>query len=248
MTDPLTAYAAVLERARADPEVMGVVMTGSRGGGAFVTDRSDVDLRLVTLGSAEAWSTPHGSPVEIWAMSLEAFRGHGRPGTPIAWDRPSFLHCRVELDRLDGEIARLVAEKARLDAAEAHAIAADALDDYLNALYRSLRNLEGGRALEGRLDGIESLGPLLTTLFALEERVRPYNKWLRVELERRPLAFGEVLASVEAIGRDPTPDTQRAMFRRLEAAAREAGHGVVIDGWEPDVAWLRRGSDAGDLG
>ena len=36
---------------------------------------------------------------------------------------------------------------------------ATALDDYINALYRSLRNLEGGRALGGRLDAVESIGP-----------------------------------------------------------------------------------------
>jgi hypothetical protein len=32
---------------------------------------------------------------------------------------------------------------------------------------------------------------------------------------------------------------QQALFRDAERLAREHGFGEVIDGWEPDVAWLR---------
>jgi hypothetical protein len=34
-------------------------------------------------------------------------------------------------------------------------------------------------------------------------------------------------------------DRLRAAFRMLERAARSTGHGAIVDGWEPDVAWLR---------
>jgi hypothetical protein len=34
-------------------------------------------------------------------------------------------------------------------------------------------------------------------------------------------------------------DEQRRLFRAVERHARERGLGGVIDGWEPDVAWLR---------
>ncbi|HZO34363.1 MAG TPA: hypothetical protein VFB17_04730 [Gaiellaceae bacterium] len=34
-------------------------------------------------------------------------------------------------------------------------------------------------------------------------------------------------------------DEQRALFREAEALARANGLGAVIDGWEPDAAWLR---------
>ena len=178
-------------------------------------------------------------------MSIDAFRRHGLRGDADAWNRPTFLRARVDLDRLDGEIAGLVAAKARLSPEEAHEIAAAALDDYINSMVRSLRNLEAGRDLAGRLDGIESIGPALTTAFALESRVRPFNKWLVHELAARPLAIPDLLGHVERIARDPTPDAQRELFRVLETAARTAGHGGVVDGWEPDVAWLRGGGIAG---
>lgn len=233
------AYAAFLRHASGDADVVGLVLMGSRGAGAYVTEASDHDLIVVVRGDVERWQTPHGAPVETWPMSLEQFRSHGLPGSDDAWNRPAFLDATVVLDRLDGEIARLTREKGVLTADEAESVAATGLGDYLNSLYRSLRNLEAGRDLEGRLDALESIGPLLTTVFALEGRVRPFNKWLRLELTRRPLALDGLLDLVERIASDPTTEAQRAAFRRVEAAARAAGHGAIVDGWRPDVDWLR---------
>jgi hypothetical protein len=35
------------------------------------------------------------------------------------------------------------------------------------------------------------------------------------------------------------PEAQRELFNRVEPLARRAGFGDVVDGWEPDVDWLR---------
>jgi lincosamide nucleotidyltransferase A/C/D/E len=212
---------------------------GSRGYGANIGEDSDYDLLVIVERDPESWRTDHGSSVETWPMTLEAFRGHGLPGDVHAWNRPAFLGVRVVLDRVDGEIGRLVDRKRTPEPEEARAIAADSLDGYINSLYRSLRNLEAGRELEGRLDALESLGPLLTATFAMEGRVRPFNKWLRHELRERPLAFGDLAGLVDEIATDPTLETQRRSFRRVEVAARFAGQGDVVDSWEPDVDWLR---------
>jgi hypothetical protein len=96
--------------------------------------------------------------------------------------------------------------------------------------------------LEGRLDGLESISALLTTAFALEGRVRPFNKWLRFDLEAEPLVLpdlGGLLDHVDRIAADPTTAHQREAFRAMEGAARANGHGACVDSWEPDVAWLR---------
>jgi predicted nucleotidyltransferase len=243
--DPERAYAAILERAREDPAVVGVIVFGSRGADAFVVDDSDVDAMVIvagTIAEAKRWTTEHGSEVEVWAMTLDEFRVHGLPGTATAWNRPTFLRVRIDLDRLDGEIGRIVERLSRLSADEAAALADTALDDYINSLYRSLRNFEGGRLLEGGLDGVEAIGPLLTSAFALEGRVRPFNKWLPFELATEPLVqpdLVDLLGLVERILDDPTAERQRRTFRAVERAARAAGHGAIVDSWEPDVEWLR---------
>lgn len=109
-------------------------------------------------------------------------------------------------------------------------------------LYRSLKNARAGLGLASLLDAQESLPWLLHFLFAVHGRVRPYNKWLAWELERHPLPIPSnslLLARLERIGATADADEQRALFREVEALAREHGHGATIDGWEPDVAFLR---------
>ena len=219
--------------------MVGVVLSGSRGAGVFVTDRSDFDVFVVTREPDDRWPFVYGSAVEIVPLTLDAFETYALPGGRDVWNRPAFLFAKVEIDRLDGGIGRIVERKRRLTPDEAKAIAAESLDDYINTLFRSLRNLEAGRELEGRLDAAESIPPLLTTAFALEGRVRPFNKWLRHDLEPEPLAFDGLLDRIDRIRRDGDPAEQRAVFRDTERLARASGHGAVVDSWEPNVGWLR---------
>jgi hypothetical protein len=248
------AYAALLDRARAEPHVVGVVAFGSRAVGADIHAASDVDCFVIVDGPVEearAWQTPHGSPVEVWAVTLEMFRTHGRPGTPTAWNRPSLIRARVDLDKLDGGIAALVDAKRRLSPDEAREVAEEALGDALNSIYRALKTGANGHELASRLDGVAAISPLLGAAFALEARVRPWNKWLELELAREPLrtpAFGGLLELVRGLATDPTPDRLRTAFRMLEAAGRPAGHGAIFDAWEPDVAWLRGAASDRSLG
>lgn len=238
-------YAELLDRARADPGVVGVVVFGSRAAGPFAQDISDVDCFVVVDGSADearAWQTPHGSPVEAWAMTFDAFRAHAEPGSSTAWNRPALIRARVDLDKLNGEIGQIVDRKRHLDSAEASALVDDALDGAINSMYRALRNLESGRTLGGQMDALESLAPLLTSVFALEGRVRPFNKWLVFELAEEPLqtpAFANLVDRLEAFLADPSAERVRDAFRMIEDAARGQGHGAIVDSWEPDLPWLR---------
>lgn len=237
--DDRPTYDAFLRRAENDANVLGIVLHGSRGFDAYLTDQSDVDAFVIVDRDPKEWRAAHGSPVETWPMTLEEFREHALPGSRDAWNRAAFLGVKVVLDKLDGEIARIVDRKRELTQEEARAIVASNLDDYINALFRSLHNLEAGRALEGRLDAMDTLPPLLTTVFALDNRVRPFNKWLIHEVQARPLSIEGFISLVDQLARDPTTNVQRAIFRTVERAVRDAGHGPGIDSWEPDVAWLR---------
>jgi predicted nucleotidyltransferase len=235
----------LLDRARAHPAVVGVVVFGSRAAGPFATPESDVDCFVIVDGRPEdthPWATNHGDPVEVWPITLEAFRGHALADDAFAWNRPAFIRARVDLDELDGEIARIVDRKRRLEPDEARTVAAEGLGAAINFIFRALRNQEAGRRLEGRLDGLEAIAPMLTAAFALEGRVRPFNKWLRYELATEPLRMPELDGLgelVEGLAEHPSINRLREAFRMLERAARSTGHGAIVDGWEPDVAWLR---------
>ena len=62
------------------------------------------------------------------------------------------------------------------------------------------------------------------------------------ELATEPLDMPELnglVELVEQLAEDPSINRLREAFRMLERAARATGHGAIVDGWEPDVAWLR---------
>lgn len=232
-------YDEWLDFARRDPRIVGVVVTGSRGRGALVHAASDWDLRIVVRDGEDAFAhsleTPHGSDVEVSAWTLEAFRAVPE------WDRYSYAHVDVAVDKLDGEIGRVVEAHGMLAPAEADALARESLGAYTNSLYRSLRNQELGLELAARLDSADAVSSLLTALFALERRVRPFNKYLRWELETHPLdAWGseEPLALLDA-ALGGGAEAQHALLRAVEPHLRAHGFGDTIDEWEPHVAFLR---------
>jgi len=218
---------------------------GSRAVGADLTPGSDVDCFVVVDGSdedARRWRTPYAGPVEVWPMTLEAFRGHALPGDDAAWNRAAFIRARVDFDRLDGEIAALVENKRRLGSDEAKAIVDANLDDAINSIYRALKSAEAGRTREARLDAVEAIAPILTTAFALEGRVRPFNRWLVRELAMDPLkmpGLAELLVRADALAVEATPESIQAAFRMLDRAVRAAGYGATVDGWVPYVGWMR---------
>jgi hypothetical protein len=167
-----------------------------------------------------------------------------RPDSPMAWDRPSYLHAVLVFDKLDGRIGEALAALGRLSPEDAERTGAAALDDYVNSYYRSLKNAAIGLDAEAHLDAIESIGPLLTTLFAIQRRVRPFNRHLGWELAQRPLGPGwlaadQLLPRLRSLAGSGETEVQAALFRDVEALAREHDLGAVIDGWQPDVPWLR---------
>lgn len=247
-----TEYDTLLQAASADGRVIGLVLTGSRGRDAFVRPESDWDVRLVVRDEAieeceEIYETPHGSPVEVAVYSLADYEAAGAIGSPNQWDRYSYAHAQVVLDKLDGRLRAMVAEKGVLPADAAYEIAERALDGYINSYYRSAKNLLDGLVVESHLDAVESISPFLDALFAFYERVRPFNKFLRWELERFPLP-GEVwtaerlLPRLQAIAAAADVRDQQSLFRDVEQLARERGSGAVVDAWGADVGWLRGGS------
>ncbi len=247
-------YDGIVDAARADERVVGLVLTGSRGRGPFARADSDWDVRLIVRDEASAeveplYGTEHGAVVECAVYSLTEFEQTGEIGSDDEWDRYSYAHCQVVIDELDGRIAELVQAKGVLPADVAHEVAAKALDAYINSYYRSARNLATGLTAEAQLDAADSISPFLTTLFALHERVRPFNKFLRWELEEHPLgdpawAAEPLLTRLQAIMTGSLAE-QQTLFRDLEQLARVRGHGSVVDGWQPHVPWLRGEKDVG---
>ena len=219
----------LLAQARDDENVLGVVVHGSRGRGLHVHEGSDWDVIVVVRELTGRYDS------EERGGALEAFEVRVASLAQLpAWMLPAVTWTTPVLDKT-GEVAAQLAEATKVDPATA----AEPLDAYVNSYYRSAKNARAGLELAALLDAQESLRWWLDFVFAAHGRVRPYNKWLEWELREHPLPVSVDLARLERIARTADLDEQRALFRETEALARGLGHSATIDGWEPDVAWLR---------
>ncbi|MFI5914040.1 nucleotidyltransferase domain-containing protein [Dactylosporangium sp. NPDC051541] len=224
----MDVLAAVLRRAEADPGVLGVILTGSHARG-LATEHSDVDVTVVVAEQATPWRHASRTAVLDEVVCTAAALGD----TSVQWARYGYRGAQVLLDRLDGGIAALVERQATLTPEEAAARGRAALDAYLNQRYRAAKNQRAGAVAAARLDAAECVPWLLETVFALHGRLRPYNAYLRWELDTYPLP-------------DPWRRTLRPErvaveehFAAVEALARARGHADVLAGWGEDLGLIR---------
>jgi hypothetical protein len=240
----------LLQRAREDPNILAFWLGGSRGKG-LATIHSDHDCTMIVADAALAdyrarFHQVSQSELDCVVMSLDELRAYGEWGGPEAWDRYSFAHQTVDIDKT-GEVQALVDAKARVPAEARAGFIDAALDHYVNQVYRSLKNFRDGRSIAARLEAAEQIPPLLDALFALHDgRLRPFHKYLEWELETWPLDrlpwpsevfLGKLLAILETADRD----LQRQMLAAIETLFRAAGHDQVFDAWGPSLPAMTSG-------
>ncbi|MFI7427370.1 nucleotidyltransferase domain-containing protein [Micromonospora sp. NPDC049836] len=223
-------------RAEADPAVVGLVLTGSQARG-MATRHSDFDVHVVVHERGGQWGrTRRTAELDEIVCTVDELAD-----TSDIWQRYAYRGARVLLDRLDGGVARLVDRQATPTEAEATAWAREGLDGYLNLAYRSAKSRRDGNDIAAALDERESVSWLLTTVFALHGRLRPYNKYLGWELETHPLGEPWSASSLPArVLRDPI-----GLFPEVERLARQRGLGDVVDAWGDDLTLLRENRAVG---
>ena len=210
---------------------------GSDGGiaAAFTSDlrlaaerrRSDYDVTIVVAEQEQPWrhSTRTNTLDEV-VCTVRALAD-----TSVHWQRYGYRGAKVLLDRLNGGIAELVNRQATLSDEEATRHARTSLDAYINQLYRCVKSRRDGFADAALLDEMESLTWLLETVFALHGRLRPYNKYLRWELESYPLPDPWNTALMP----DRVGTASLRLFPAVETLARRHGHADIFDEWGSDI-------------
>ena len=216
-------------RAGADPSVQGLILSGSQAR-EMATEHSDFDVYVVVQAHRGQWSTSRTPELDTIVISLAQLAD-----LSDRWQRYSYRGAKVLLDRLDGQVAALVRRQATLTPTESDAWVREYLDGYVNFIYRAAKNRRDGRLDLERLEEIEAASWFLWTLFALYGRVRPYNKYLRWELETYPLpAPWSADYVIRAVSDRPS-----ALFAELEVVVRGAGFGDVLDSWGDELNLIR---------
>jgi hypothetical protein len=224
----MTTLDELVARATADSRVRGLVLTGSHARGT-ATAHSDFDVVIVVdqEGDWPSRRTPELDEIPYTVAGLA--------DTSVLWQRYAFRGARVLLDRLDGRVAESVARQAAPSEEEATRWAREGLDGYVNFLYRAAKSRRDGEPLAARLDEMESVSWLLTAVFAMYGRVRPYNKYLRWELETFPLPAPWDTTLPARLAADPA-----GLFADVCELARRRGHGDVLDEWGDDLTLISR--------
>lgn len=231
------AYEVYLQKSKNDDRIIGVILAGGRGKGAF-SRNSDYDVILVTTDEgfeSVKKDYPKTEYIDSLPHAISEFREYAKTGTRTQYDKYTFTHNTAILDKT-GEIQKLVDEKGMLESDKAQKIAHDALGGYLNSLHRSLKNLRDGNVLAGHLDATETIPKILTFIFAIEERVRPFNKFLVWELESYPLTKlpikpSDFIEKIRVIAQNADFEIQKEVLEMMRKLAMENGYAEEISDW-----------------
>ena len=245
------AYHSLLRSARADPNVLGVILSGSRGAGRG-TALSDYDVLFVVRDSVVRKYLGHFAhpppSLDIRVLGVRDFERATDRRPQTEGYGPTFAHIKVPIDKT-GRIAKVARSKALVPRNRVRTYTAIQLDGYLNELLRSLKSFRDGNPLAGHLEATRSLPYLFETLFGSEGRWAPYAKYLEWELRefplRRPLLpTSQLLGLVRRILTNGDVSSQRALFLAVERRFRPRGYGRVFDGWGPSQLKFFRTGEA----
>jgi predicted nucleotidyltransferase len=243
--------------ARDDPDILGVVLSGSAAREGMTTEHSDVDVFVVlTDEAAQARTTRRSKAIDEIPQTLADLEDVPKWGGDEYGYRWGYCYTQVLRDGTGGRIAEALSrmEAHTVDEARRMLLHGDVLDGYINMAYRALKSARDGRLLESRLDAAESVHWWLDVVFTLEGRVRPYNKYLPWALRQHPLSVPEwsaeqLLPQVEAV-LDGDAEAVRAAYLVVERESlawdeRHGGHDLqeLIEGWGEELVLLRGGGD-----
>jgi hypothetical protein len=237
--DPVIA--ALRAEGAADPDVIGILVTGSRGVGA-VTAESDYDVIFVVSDQTmdryarENREPPRGHTLDP-AIDPADIQWHECPRTLREYNTFGVDLCRVVYDRT-GELTALAEELSRMPEQQARETAARSYDAYLNLVFRSLKCWRRGDELGARLLAAQSVDALMQTLFALERAWTPLSSRLYLHLDKlngQGWQLGELRAILLDLLTTSDPRRQQEYARRVETLMAERGYTRPDDAWNAKV-------------
>ncbi|MFA6415952.1 MAG: hypothetical protein WCW56_00505 [Candidatus Paceibacterota bacterium] len=232
------AYDSFIEKAENDGRIIGIILSGGRGKDAQ-SENSDYDVILITTDEgfdSVKQDYPKSDFIDSLPHAISEFRDYAKSGTRSQYDKYTFTHNKAVLDKT-GEIQKLVDDKGALEPDFIKKAVHDALGGYQNSLHRALKNTRDGNVLAGLLDASETIPRILNFIFALEGRVRPFNKFLAWELdnyplEKLPMESKDLLLKIETIAKTGDVEIQKEILAMIRQMAIANGFSEEIADWD----------------
>jgi hypothetical protein len=236
---------ALITEGKNDPDVIGLILLGSRAIGG-VTPESDYDAIFVVTDEAAAHheqtqTTPMRGRTIIPAIDTTDIWDDCPSGLQIGkvedWMLPAFAECIILYDRT-GQTAQLIEILSRMPADQVQAAIESNYGGYLNGLYRSLKSWRRGLEFGGRMEAAQTADCLIGLLYALERRWRPYSSRLTFhlhELEPQGWQPGELHAILLDLISNGNPTRQQAVARRVITLLQVRGYSHLYDEWHGKI-------------
>ncbi|MBK5113542.1 MAG: nucleotidyltransferase domain-containing protein [Candidatus Heimdallarchaeota archaeon] len=241
-------FEQIKEDSEKDPNILGLILGGSRGKG-FSKVYSDYDFLVVVKEDVkqeyrEKFEKYDGiKGIDCGVKTISEFEAYAEIGSEFEWDRYNFAHVQALIDETNGELQKIIDEKGRIPEKIWKEYTAGYLDGYINSVYRSLKCLRDNYLVGYRLEAASSIGLFLTCAFAFHNRrLNPYYKYLEIELENFPLdkfpwSSKEIIEMLLEILETGDYKIQQILLKEMEKLARKDGLGHVFDSWDGDEKW-----------
>lgn len=226
------AFDELVASVRAEPDLVGLALAGSRGKGAE-TIGSDYDVYVFVRsgGDVSGWqrrlAPKPGDRIDLAVIAIDEL------DRSPSWSQYGLAHVAPVVDKLDGGVRAAIDAFATPPPSD-HL--AGTLDACINAIYRACKSKRRGLELETRLDAADAVSFFLTFAFAHAGRLRPYNTYLGWELAHHPVQAlpweAEATVSLFREVLDGSPSALVTLFLGAEDLARRSGLGHVVDAWD----------------
>lgn len=228
--------------------VLGLIIAGSHAKGLQNKD-SDLDLYIVVEENLDntivdqlkdditntKYSNLHIDVTNNAIQTLNDFSTYANVGSKYEWDRYNLVHTKTVFDKTNGKLQELLTAKAKLHDHEAKTVINNYLGAYINLSYRSLKSAENNMINESILDAGESVEYMLSCLFALESRVKPFNKYLRWDLSNQKLNYENQLNidlyELIITYAKAEPSAHKQIFQMIKDKATMSGFNSAYSAW-----------------
>ncbi|NHJ05901.1 MAG: hypothetical protein EAX90_13830 [Candidatus Heimdallarchaeota archaeon] len=241
-------FADFLIQAENDSNILGVILLGSRGKN-FFNEYSDYDFQVIVREEVleeyedKIKEMDNQDCFDCSVFTLESFKSYAAWNTEFMWDRYTYANITPLIDKTDGILEQVIKEKGKIPPEYIKGFIAGTLDAYINSVYRSMKGLRDKNIIAYRFEAMDSINYLLQVLFAVHEsRLRPYNKYLKIELEKYPLkklkwTSDEFLQMLMRIIDTGDYKIQQKIMVEVQAIMQKDGFGYVFDSWEGNEKW-----------
>jgi hypothetical protein len=237
------AYLDIRAAAEQHDDILGLVVTGSRGKG-FANQWSDYDFALfVTDEAFPMYATRYRqlpARAHLYLFTLTTFAAQAAWGSDMQWQRYTWAHCGVEFDRSGGMIQQLLDEKSHVPLEHVDEYVRISVHQFINQVYHSIKSLRVGNMTAYRLEAAECVRPFLQAMFGVHDRrLVPYYKYLRWELETYPLAqlsipVHELLRDFEQVLTAGDYRIQQKLLLEIQRVFRTSAYGYLFSQY-----WVR---------